>query len=137
MVNKIYASFDKPFWGNRKGYINFVTKTKVNRYPVAFVMSEKNCHLLCFFVSANYSREISEWKDEEVLQDLDKFLKKFKFMKEEVKIKDLKMTRWHKEEHSLGSYSYLKVGQDIKEVSKLLRKPLSDKVWLVGEHLHP
>ena len=64
VVNKIYVSFDKPFWGNRKGYINFVTKTKTNRYPVAFIMSEKNRHILCFFVSANPCREISQWKDE-------------------------------------------------------------------------
>ena len=34
-LNKIYVSFDKPFWGNRNGKINFVTKTKYNRYPVA------------------------------------------------------------------------------------------------------
>lgn len=86
VVNKIYASFDKPFWGNRKGYINFVTKTKVNRYPFAFVMSEKNKNILCFFVSGNACYELSRLKEEEVAADLTKFLKKFKFSKEEIRI---------------------------------------------------
>ena len=47
------------------------------------------------------------------------------------------MTRWHEEENSLGSYSFVKVGQDIEKVSTELRKPLDNKLWLVGEHLHP
>ena len=137
VVNKIYVSFDRPFWGNRKGYVNFVTKTKNNRYPLAFIMSEKNKHILCFFVSANSCREISQWKDSEIKEDLMRFLKKFKFVKEEVKIREFKMTKWHQEENSLGSYSFVKIGQDIEEVSNQLRRPLDDKVWLVGEHLHP
>ena len=67
VVNKIYISFEKPFWGNRKGYINFVTKTKTNRYPVAFNMSEKNRHILCVFVSANPCLELSKMTDQEIL----------------------------------------------------------------------
>lgn len=55
VVNKIFVSFERPFWGNRKGYINFVTKSKTNRYPVAFIMSEKNRHILCVFISASAS----------------------------------------------------------------------------------
>ena len=95
MVNKIYVSFEKPFWGNRKGYIKFVTKTKSNRYPVAYVMSEKNRHILCVFVSANSSLEISQWSDEKVKADFLQYLRKFQIVKEEIKIRDFRMTRWH------------------------------------------
>ena len=82
MINKIFVSFERPFWGNRKGYISFVRKTKTNRYPVAFILPEKNRHILCFFVSANACREIINWKDEDIIEDLKSFLKKFKFVKE-------------------------------------------------------
>ena len=47
------------------------------------------------------------------------------------------MTRWHQEEESLGSYSYIKVGHDQATCSKVLRKPIDGRIWLVGEHLHP
>jgi monoamine oxidase len=47
------------------------------------------------------------------------------------------MTRWHQDEHSLGGYSCIRVGQKQKEWSKLLMKPIGGKIWLVGEHLHP
>ena len=139
VINKLYVSFNKPFWGNRKGYINFVVKSKVqtNKYPVAFIMSEKDRHMLCFFVSANACREISQWTDEKIKVDLEHFLRKFKFMKEEVKIKEARMTRWHQDENTMGSYSFVKIGQDLEEVTKPLRRPLQGKVWLVGEHLHP
>jgi monoamine oxidase len=136
--NKIYLSFEKPFWGNRKGYINFVTKGKTNRYPVAFIMEEKNRHILCFFASANPYHEISRWSDETILADIRQFLRKFKFGKEEdFKVRDFKMTRWHQDELSMGSYSFVKVGQDQEECSAVLRKSLAERIWLVGEHLHP
>jgi len=137
VVNKIYVSFEKPFWGNRKGYINFVTKSQLNRYPVGFVMSEKNRHILCIFVSASHSVELSKWSDKDVKEDLQRFLRKFTFSKEETTIRDFRMTRWHQEENSLGSYSFVKVGHDQEEASAVLRKPLGGKVWLVGEHMHP
>ena len=98
------------FWGNRKGYVNFVTKTKTNRYPFAFVMPEKNKNILCFFVSGGACFELSRWKEEEIAADLTKFLKKFKFSKDEIRIECLKMTQWHQDENSLGSYSFVKVG---------------------------
>ena len=69
VINKMFVSFTRPFWGKRKGYINFVTKkeNKYNKYPIAFIMEEKNRYILCFFVAANPCREISQWKDEDII----------------------------------------------------------------------
>ena len=47
------------------------------------------------------------------------------------------MTKWHEEEHSLGSYTFVRVNHNQVKAAKILRKPLGGKVWLVGEHLHP
>lgn len=40
VANKIFARFSKPFWDQSKKWINFVTKERRNRYPVAFTMGE-------------------------------------------------------------------------------------------------
>ncbi len=54
----------------------------------------------------------------------------------EIEIEDAKMSRWHKDEHSLGSYCYNRVGTK-KEHFEQLRKPIQDRFWFIGEHTHP
>ena len=53
---------------------------------------------------------LSEWKEEDVQADLERFLSKC--VQEEVRIKSIKMTRWHKDEYCQGSYTFGRVGQD-------------------------
>jgi hypothetical protein len=38
VANKLLVSFEKPFWGKRTGWLNFITKTQNNKYPVAVVV---------------------------------------------------------------------------------------------------
>ena len=68
-------------------------------------------------------------------KDLDGHLKKF--VKEDFKITSCKMTRWHEDPNSLGSYSFCKINQEQKEWSEELRSPINGKIWMVGEYLHP
>ena len=95
VANKIYASFYKPFWGKKTGWLNFYSTSKTSRYPNALVVPESNQPILMFFVSGNESRVLSEWKEEEVKADLESFLSKC--VQEEVRIKSIKMTKWHKD----------------------------------------
>ena len=53
VANKIYVSFDKKFWGSRKGWLNFYSKAKVNRYPMALILPENNQNILLFFISGH------------------------------------------------------------------------------------
>lgn len=46
------------------------------------------------------------------------------------------MSRWHKDEDSLGSYCYNKVGTK-KQHFEQFRKPIKKTIWFVGEHTHP
>ena len=41
VANKLFVSLDKPFWAKKAVWLNFVTKTAKNRYPVAMVLSAK------------------------------------------------------------------------------------------------
>ena len=63
-ANKLFCSFKKPFWGNSKGWINFVLKgQKYNRYPVAFIYPEPKNHILIVFVAGKGSHELAQLTD--------------------------------------------------------------------------
>ena len=49
IVNKLFCSFKKPFWGNKKGWMNFVMKNqKVSKFPLAFIVSDPKNHIIVF-----------------------------------------------------------------------------------------
>ncbi len=130
VANKLFVSFERPFWGRRSGWLNFVTKNRNNKYPVAMILQEKSRNILCVFVSGGASMEIGEWTDKAIVDDFLQFLGRF--IKDEIKIRAIKVTRWHLDDHSLGSYSYCRVGEDNKNHAGLLRKAIDNKLWLVG-----
>lgn len=51
VADKLFVSFEKPFWGKRKGWLNFITKSSLNRYSVAMILPSKKQHIICVFVS--------------------------------------------------------------------------------------
>lgn len=130
VANKLLISCETPFWGKRKGWINFITKSKDNPYPVGYVLPYKDRHILCVFVSGSYSLELSKMSDEEAIKHFCEFVRKF--MKEEVKVRAFKLTRWQEDSHALGSYSYCSVGHDHESFSELMSRPVEGKVWFAG-----
>lgn len=76
-----------------------------------------------------------ELTDEDIINDLLNFLKRFNF-KQEIKVRAYKLTRWHKDPFSLGSYSFLKVGSSLRD-TKTLSQSINKMIWFVGEHCHP
>jgi polyamine oxidase len=127
--------FAKPFWDKSKRWINFVSRDRSNRYPVAISMGEEGKHVLCFFVSGDASKELSELPDSTIRADLTKFLRNFS-SGEEVVIEEMLVTRWHKDPHSLGSYSYIPIGASVEDLNTM-RKPIAERLWFVGEYCHP
>ena len=78
IANKLYCSFKEPFWGKRKGWINFVLKgQKYNKYPVAFIYPEPKNHILVVFVAGKGSYELGQMSDEQIYKDFDEFLSLF------------------------------------------------------------
>ncbi len=134
--NKLFCSFKERFWGNRKGWINFVTKNKKpNKYPVAFIYPEPKKNILLVFVAGQASLELGNWSDEQIYKDFDDFLGLF-LDDDEYELEAVKMTRWQHDEHSFGSYCYNKVGTT-KQHFKQLRQPIQNRFWFVGEHTSP
>ena len=63
-ANKLFCSFKKPFWGNSKGWINFVLKgQKYNRFPHAFIYPEPKNHILMVYIGGKGSHEIAQLTD--------------------------------------------------------------------------
>ena len=56
------------------------------------------------------------------------------YNKENIKLRDAIVTRWSKDEFSLGSYSFSQIGSSKKDV-KILGKPIDERIWLMGEHV--
>ena len=55
-ANKLFVSFEKPFWGKKKGWLNFITKgAKSNPFPIAAILPAKNRNILCFFIAGSTS----------------------------------------------------------------------------------
>lgn len=49
IVNKLFCSFKKPFWGNKKGWMNFVMRNqKVSKFPLAFIVPNPKSHIIAF-----------------------------------------------------------------------------------------
>ncbi len=68
--NKLFVLFRKPFWTATSGYINFVTKSKYNRYPIAFIYpNDDGKHILLVFVAGKAGFEIGEWSDQQIGND--------------------------------------------------------------------
>ena len=136
VANKLFCSFKEPFWGKRKGWINFVLKgKKYNKYPVAFIYPEPKNHILVVFVSGRASIELGQWSDEQIYKDFDEFISLF-LDDDEYDLEQVKLTRWHLDEHAFGSYSYYKVGTT-KQRYQQLRQPIQNRFWFIGEHTHP
>lgn len=45
------------------------------------------------------------------------------------------ITRWDNDPYSLGSYSHFSIGSNM-ETTKILRKSIDNKLWMVGEHCY-
>lgn len=134
--NKLFLHFSRPFWKAEQGYINFITKSKQNRYPIGFIYPNKEGkHILLVFIAGEAGNELAEWSDKQIMKDFSKFLTKF-VDQSQFEIEDALMSRWHKDEDSLGSYCFNKVGTR-KEHFEQFRKPIHNKLWFVGEHTHP
>jgi monoamine oxidase len=92
--NKLFVSFEKPFWNASKKWLNFVTKGQhPNDFPVAYVMSIPNKHALTFFLSGDTNVKFSGLSNYTLKKKLLRFL--CNFVEEDLKINDLYMTRWH------------------------------------------
>ena len=73
--------------------------------------------------------------DGQILKDYNQYLRLF-LDDDEYELDQVKFTRWHLDEHTLGSFSYYKVGNTKKHYQQF-RQPIQNRFWFIGEHTHP
>lgn len=133
--NKLFVSFENPFWPAGKKWLNFVTKVRQsNPFPVAYVKAIPNKHVLVFFLSGEANVELSGLSNYSLKKRLLRFL--CQFVEQDLQVREIHMTRWHEDQYSLGSYTYYRVGAKRTAID-YLRQPIHGKLWFVGEHTHP
>lgn len=131
--NKIFVSFEHPFWDTTKLWIGFVKKNGHSRYPMARYLSDKGKFILILFTYGSDSVDINKMSDEEIKADISTFLLEF-YPKARIVVRDLFVTRWNQDPLALGSYSYQAVGTNPEELITTMCEPLDNKVWFAGEH---
>jgi len=50
IYNKLYVSFSKRFWGNKKGWLNFISNNE-EAYSTAYVQSNEQKNILIFYIT--------------------------------------------------------------------------------------
>ena len=128
-ANKLFVSFEEPFWDVTMQWLYFLSKDGYNRYPTAATIAEGGRFILCFFLSGEINNLLAGLTDKQIADDLLNFLAKFNL--KELKVRDYLVTRWHNDPLSQGSYSFFKVGLTVDEVNSL-RSPINNKIWFVG-----
>ena len=77
-MNKLFVSFSRKVWGQKKGWIYFITKGKENkRYPMAKVISNPNRNILCFFLAGVGANEVTSMSKEKLMKDLTETMRSF------------------------------------------------------------
>lgn len=136
-MNKVYVSFRYRFWGDKTGWLNFVTKDITsNLFPMASIIpASTSGHILCFYVSGKSNSLLKGYTPSQIAAEVTKSMQKF-FKSQPIQVLNVKMTSWDTNPFSLGAYSYYKVGTTMQDIIEL-RRPIEEKIWFIGEHTHP
>lgn len=143
-ADKLYATFDKPFWendrktfwGTNDRWLSFITNDpKHNKYSAAWVVPGVKSNMLSFYIAGDATREIGSWSNQKIKEDLSSYLDSFGSIGTPV-ILDVKVSKWHADPNTLGSFSYYKVGNHPNQFIQL-GLPIHNKLWLIGEHTRP
>lgn len=96
--------------------------------------SKDNKNILCCFITDNFAKKISEWTNEEIINDILQTLKQ-SFKGKKIVLKEFKITRWNKDPFSLGSYTYFHKNSSAEDCYNL-RRNIKETLWIVGEHCY-
>ncbi|WP_116963742.1 flavin monoamine oxidase family protein [Fastidiosibacter lacustris] len=131
ILNKIYLEFEDVFWDKEAQSIaclspeHRIAREMMNFYP----LSQKP--ILMAFTAGVVAKQLEHLSDRELIALVIDSLKHM-YGENLPNLKNYCITRWHSDEYSYGSYSYLPVGVKAKRRQKL-GKPVDNKVFFAGE----
>lgn len=136
IFEKLYVTFESPFWPAGKSLVSFVGRGSDSKYSEAWVVPGNN-NMLIFFLGGRRAQQLASWTTEQIKADLQNELSKY--TSNPVVVNNVYYTRWQAEPFTLGGYSYAKVNtktSDFNNIRSVLQKG-NNRIWFVGEHTHP
>jgi monoamine oxidase len=129
VLNKVYLKFPEVFWDDSQ-MLEYISNNKGEWCEWANFQPIINQPILLGFNAANYGSQIEEYSDQEIIESALNVLKTiYKNVPDPV---DYLITRWHKDQFSYGSYSYLPVGATPEDYDHLAQA-IDDKLFFAGE----
>lgn len=105
LFNKVFVSFESPFWDTSKLWFGFVKKNGKSRYPIARYISDNGKFILNFFTYASDAVKINKMTDKQIKADVITFLQEF-YPNATIVVRDLVVPRWNEDPLAGGSFSY-------------------------------
>ncbi|XP_023337296.1 peroxisomal N(1)-acetyl-spermine/spermidine oxidase isoform X2 [Eurytemora carolleeae] len=149
-ISKIFLEFDKPFWNEGEGNINFVwTKKDIDGANLpeewfktvnGFDEVEGTNDTLIMWVVGSAAEYVDKLGDKEILEQAGKLLRRFTGDPALSLPNKVRRHPWLADPYALGTWSYPSIystHQDYKELSTPLPSPTVPRLLLAGEHVHP
>jgi len=131
VLNKLYLRFPYIFWEHEADVLGF-SRPEKGGFAVWHNMERITGQpILMAFSSGQSAIDIEELRDPEIVALAMERLRGF-YGDEIPEPVDYKITRWHSDPFSLGSYSYFALATELGDRA-ILGEPVGDKVLFAGE----
>eukprot|EP01098_Paradermamoeba_levis_P001000 TRINITY_DN11123_c0_g1_i1.p1 TRINITY_DN11123_c0_g1~~TRINITY_DN11123_c0_g1_i1.p1 ORF type:complete len:581 (-),score=181.15 TRINITY_DN11123_c0_g1_i1:27-1769(-) len=130
LMNKIIVEFEERFWDADLSRCTHLSDTR-GEFPWIEQVDSSYPLLRCW-LAADFAKQLEELTDEQIITKMKTVLQKIFKPHQPIKITKIHITRWGKEEYSLGSYSYFKTRSSSMDCQNLA-KPLGFQVFFAGE----
>ncbi|MGI9214043.1 MAG: flavin monoamine oxidase family protein [Methylococcaceae bacterium] len=136
VLNKTYLRFPTAFWPSRYDWLEYVSADKGHWCEwISGFERYAGLPILLGFNAADYGREIESRSDEDIV-DAAMATLRILYGKNIPDPESWQITRWAKDPHALGAYSYYGVGSRRKHRTDL-GKPIADRLFFAGEATSP
>lgn len=133
LFNKIYLFFPEVFWDNESEWLAYIPDEQ-NRDKVLDIMNLSKFFyepILLAFTAGAFAREVEEWSDEETISNVMSVLRKI-YGEEVPNPSSYVITRWGKDPHFKGSYSFIPTGSHVEDY-EAMAAPVENRLFFAGE----
>ena len=132
LLNKIVLAFDRPFWPPEAHYLRSLSATRDNVAPeIVSLQPHLNVPVLVALVGGSAAQRIEMLPDAAQVDLLMQVLRRM-FGNGIPRPVDSRVTRWSRDIHARGAYSFLPVGASLDDHAALSR-PVSARLFFAGE----
>ncbi|CAF3792487.1 unnamed protein product [Rotaria sp. Silwood1] len=133
LMNKLIVQFPNSFWDSDIASFSHACNERRGRFRFTICLSSP-ANILILFVTGKFASELESLTDNQILEQIMKFLRQI-FSK--ITIPDpinYKFTRWGQDSLAYGSYSNFAVHTGLHTIEQLAKETSDGRVQWAGEH---